>query len=105
MTPSRAEVSTLLTAATGGDARATDKLMNLVYAELRRLAAHYLRGERPDHTLQPTALVNEAYLQLIDQKDHRWENRAHFVGVAAHVMRRILVDHARAHGAIKRGGR
>ena len=104
MTPSRAAMTTLLTAATTGDAKATDKLMTVVYAELRRLAAHYLRGERPDHTLQPTALVNEAYLQLIDQKGHRWQNRAHFIGVAAQLMRRILVDHARAHGALKRGG-
>jgi RNA polymerase sigma factor (TIGR02999 family) len=104
MTPSREETTTLLAASTLGDAQATDRLMTLVYAELKRLAAHYLRGERPDHTLQPTALVNEAYLQLVDQKNHRWQNRAHFVGVAAQLMRRILVDHARAHKAAKRGG-
>jgi RNA polymerase sigma factor (TIGR02999 family) len=104
MVPSRAEATTLLTASTTGDAKATDKLMPLVYAELRRLAAHYLRGERPDHTLQPTALVNEAYLELISEKDRTWQNRAHFVGVAARVMRRILVDHARTRRAIKRGG-
>ena len=101
---SRADATTLLTAATTGDAKAADQLIPLVYAELRRLAAHYLRGERPGHTLQPTALVNEAYLQLIDQKGHRWQNRAHFIGVAAQLMRRILVDHARAHRALKRGG-
>lgn len=105
MTPSRAEITSLLTACTTGDPRATDRLMELVYAELRRLAAHYLRSERPDHTLQPTALVNEAYLQLIEQKEQRWQNRAHFVGVAAQLMRRILVDHARAHHALKRGGK
>jgi len=104
MVPSRAEATTLLTASTTGDAKATDKLMPLVYAELRRLAAHYLRGERPDHTLQPTALVNEAYLELISEKDRTWQNRAHFVGVAARVMRHILVDHARTRRAIKRGG-
>ncbi|HLK51306.1 MAG TPA: sigma-70 family RNA polymerase sigma factor [Bryobacteraceae bacterium] len=101
----RAEATTLLTSATLGDAKAADQLVPLVYGELRRLAAHYLRGERPDHTLQPTALVNEAYLQLIDQKSNRWQNRAHFIGVAAQLMRRILVDHARAHRADKRGGR
>lgn len=101
---SRAEATTLLTSATTGNAKAANQLVPLVYAELRRLAAHYLRGERPDHTLQPTALVNEAYLQLIDQKANRWQNRAHFIGVAAQLMRRILVDHARAHRANKRGG-
>lgn len=105
MTPSGEDAAALLAATTAGSPQATDRLMTLVYAELRRLAAHYLRGERPDHTLQPTALVNEAYLQLIDQKDRRWQNRAHFVGVAAQLMRRILVDHARAHRAAKRGGR
>jgi len=105
MTPSREEVTGLLTAATVGDSKATEKLMPLVYTELRRLAAHYLRGERPDHTLQPTALVHEAYLQLVDQTEMRWQNRAHFVGVAAQLMRRILVDHARTRHSLKRGGR
>ena len=100
----RVEATTLLTSATTGNPKAANQLVPLVYAELRRLAAHYLRGERPDHTLQPTALVNEAYLQLIDQKANRWQNRAHFIGVAAQLMRRILVDHARAHRANKRGG-
>jgi len=75
-----------------------------VYGELRRIAARYLRHERPDHTLQPTALVHEAYVKLIDQRHARWQNRAQFFGVAAQLMRRILVDHARAHVAAKRGG-
>jgi RNA polymerase sigma factor (TIGR02999 family) len=87
-----------------GDQKALDKLMPLVYSELRRLASNYLRRERAGHTLQPTALVNEAYLKLIDQKNARWQNRAQFFGVSAQLMRRILVDHARAHQAAKRGG-
>jgi RNA polymerase sigma factor (TIGR02999 family) len=78
--------------------------MPLVYQELRRLASNYLRRERPDHTLQPTALVNEAYLLMVDQRHAVWQNRAQFVGVAAQMMRRILVDHARSHNAEKRGG-
>jgi RNA polymerase sigma-70 factor, ECF subfamily len=87
-----------------GDQKALETLMPLVYSELRRLAGNYLRRERPGHTLQPTALVNEAYLKLVDQKNARWQNRAQFFGVAAQLMRRILVDHARAHQADKRGG-
>lgn len=87
-----------------GDRAALDKLMPLVYAELRRLAGGYLRRERVNHTLQPTALVNEAYLLLVDQTHTKWQNRAQFIGVAAQMMRRILVDHARAHQAAKRGG-
>src|SRR5256712_9132980 len=87
-----------------GDQKALDKLMPLVYSELRRQARNYLRRERQGHTLQPTALVNEAYLKLIDQKNAKWQNRAQFFGVAAQLMRRILVDHARAHQAEKRGG-
>ena len=87
-----------------GDQKALDKLMPLVYSELRRQAGNYLRRERQGHTLQPTALVNEAYLKLIDQKNAKWQNRAQFFGVAAQLMRRILVDHARAHQAEKRGG-
>ena len=83
---------------------AHERLMPLVYAELRRLARHYLRKERSGHTLQPTALVHEAYLKLIDQTRVSWQNRAHFYGVAAQLMRRILVDHARAASAEKRGG-
>ena len=86
-----------------GDANALETLMPLVYEELRRLASNYLRRERQNHTLQPTALVNEAYLKLVDQKNARWKNRAQFYGVAAQLMRRILVDHARAHTAEKRG--
>ena len=74
-----------------------------IYAELRKLAGSYLRRERPDHTLQPTALVHEAFLKLVDQRAVRWQNRAHFYGIAAQAMRRILVDHARAHRAEKRG--
>src|SRR5918992_2034177 len=87
-----------------GDQAALDKLMPLVYAELRRLAGNYLRRERANHTLQPTALVNEAYMRLVDQRNARWQNRAQFFGVAAQLMRRILVDHARLHQAQKRGG-
>ena len=87
-----------------GDQKALDKLMPLVYSELRRLAGNYLRRERLGHTLQPTALVNEAYLKLIDQKNAKWQNRTQFYGVAAQLMRRMLVDHARQHQAAKRGG-
>ncbi len=87
-----------------GDEGALNRLMPLVYDELHRLAAAYLRRERREHTLQPTALVNEAYLKLIDQRHAHWRNRAQFFGVAAQLMRRILVDHARAHRARKRGG-
>jgi RNA polymerase sigma factor (TIGR02999 family) len=96
-------VSQLLVKWGEGDQAALDKLMPLVYTELRRLASNYLRRERQNHTLQPTALVNEAYLKLVDQKAH-WQNRAQFYGVAAQLMRRILVDHAREHHAAKRGG-
>ena len=78
--------------------------MPVVYGELRRIAARYLRHERVNHTLQPTALVHEAYFKLIDQDHARWQNRAQFLGVAAQLMRRILVDHAREHAAAKRGG-
>jgi len=87
-----------------GDQAALDKLMPLVHDELRRLAKNYMRRERANHTLQPTALVNEAYLKLVDQKNAHWQNRAQFFGVAAQLMRRILVDHARLHQAQKRGG-
>ncbi|HSK63447.1 MAG TPA: sigma-70 family RNA polymerase sigma factor, partial [Pyrinomonadaceae bacterium] len=83
---------------------ALEKLMPLVYSELRRLAGNYLRRERAEHTLQPTALVNEAYLKLVHQKNAKWQNRAHFFGISAQLMRRILVDHARQHQAVKRGG-
>jgi RNA polymerase sigma factor (TIGR02999 family) len=81
-----------------------DEVVLLVYQELRRLAARYLRAERANHTLQPTALVNEAYLCLARQDGVRWQNRAHFLAIAANTMRRVLVDHARERGALKRGG-
>jgi RNA polymerase sigma factor (TIGR02999 family) len=97
------DVTGLLVAWTDGNEGALADLMEAVYAELRRLARGYLRRERPDHSLPPTALVHEAYLRLVDQRRVRWQNRAHFFAIAAHVMRRILVDHARAHAAIKRG--
>ena len=87
-----------------GDQSALNKLMPMVYSELRRLATNYLRHERQGHTLQPTALVNEAYLKLVDQKNAKWQNRAQFLGISAQLMRRILVDHARQHQAKKRGG-
>jgi len=86
-----------------GRAGALEDLLPLVYGELRRIAAQRLRHERPDHTLQPTALVHEAYIRLVDQRRVRWQNRAHFYGIAAQIMRRILVDRARARGADKRG--
>ena len=97
------EVTQLLLAWRNGDALALERLTPLVYDELRRLAARYLRRERADHTLQATALVNEAYVQLIAQPQADWQNRAHFIGIAARLMRQILVDHARAHLAAKRG--
>jgi RNA polymerase sigma factor (TIGR02999 family) len=98
------DLTQLLHAWRKGDEAARNQLMSLVYDELRRLAGNYLRRERASHTLQPTALVHEAYLQLIDQSQVSWESRAHFFGAAARLMRRILVDHARAHNAEKRGG-
>lgn len=98
------EVTQLLIAWGNGDKAALDQLMPLVHEELRRLARHYMSRERPGDTLQPTALVNEAYLRLVDQEDMRWENRAHFFGIAARIMRQVLVDRARARNAAKRGG-
>jgi RNA polymerase sigma-70 factor, ECF subfamily len=97
------EVTMLLSALSKGDAQAADRLVPLVYGELRRLAASYMRREREDHTLQATALVHEAYLKLVEQRAS-WQSRAHFFGVAAQVMRRILIDHARGHLREKRGG-
>ena len=97
------DVTALLDDWSRGNRTALTQLLPLVYAELRRVAARQLRSERADHTLQPTALVHEAYLRLVDQRRVDWRNRAHFFGVAAQVMRRILVDHARRHGATKRG--
>ena len=104
MDPSSHDVTELLINWSQGDKAALDRLMPLVYDELRRRAERYLRQERPDHTLQATALVHEAYLQLVDQRQVRWQNRAHFIGLAAQLMRRILVEHARRHQAGKRGG-
>ena len=97
-------VTDLLIAWSGGNKEALDELIPLVYDELRRQAARYLRRERAGHTLQTTALIHEAYLRLVGQKDVRFQNRAHFFGVAARLMRQILVDHARTRGRAKRGG-
>lgn len=98
------DVTGYLVAWSNGEESAGGALMEAVYGELRRLARGYLRRERPGHSLPPTALVHEAYLKLVDQRRVRWQNRAHFFAIAAHQMRRILVDHARAHGATKRAG-
>ncbi len=95
-------ISRLLRAWSGGDARALAELTPIVHAELRRLARRYMRGERPDHSLQASALVNEAYIRLVDYKRMQWQNRAHFFAVSAQLMRRILVEHARRHN-LKRG--
>ena len=100
----REDVSVLLGQLAKGNESAASKLIPIVYDELRRLAAACMRRERQDHTLQPTALVNEAYLKLIEQRDVDWQGRAHFFGIAAQIMRRILIDHARAHLRDKRGG-
>jgi RNA polymerase sigma-70 factor (ECF subfamily) len=102
--PSQQDVTRLLVRLTDGDRGVLDELLPVVYGELRKLASSYLRRERVGHTLQPTALVHEAYMRLVDQTQVQWQNRAHFFGVAAQMMRRILVDHARAHEAEKRGG-
>jgi RNA polymerase sigma factor (TIGR02999 family) len=102
--PSQQDVTRLLVRLTEGDRGVLDDLLPVVYGELRKLASSYLRRERVGHTLQPTALVHEAYMRLVDQTQVQWQNRAHFFGVAAQMMRRILVDHARAHEAEKRGG-
>ena len=101
MNPS--DVTTLLDGWRRGDRDALERLLPLVYSELRRIAARQLKNERPGHTLQPTALVHEAYLRLADQRHVDWQNQAHFFGVAAQVMRRVLVDHARRRAAVKRG--
>src|SRR5712664_3022524 len=98
------EVTQLLVEWSNGDKAALDKLMPLIKEELRRLAHHYMSRERPGHTLQTTALVNEAYLRLVDRKNVHWQNRAHFFAIAAQLMRRILVDHARSLAYAKRGG-
>ena len=102
--PLQPDVTALLCRWSAGDEKAPEQLMPLVYQELRNLARRYLQRERGDHTLQPTALVHEAYLRMVDQSRVQWQNRAQFFGIAAQLMRRILVDHARAHIAAKRGG-
>ncbi|PYV38958.1 MAG: RNA polymerase subunit sigma-70 [Acidobacteria bacterium] len=102
--PSSPEVTKLLLAWSQGEQAALQKLIPVVHAELSRLAHHYMSGERTDHTLQTTALVNEAYLRLVDSSQVRWQNRAHFFAVSAQLMRRILVDFARSRNYLKRGG-
>jgi RNA polymerase sigma factor (TIGR02999 family) len=104
MTTHTDDITGLLQEWRGGDRAAFDRLVPLVYRELRRLAGQYLRRQRPGQTLQTTALINEAYLRLLDHNNMRWENRAHFYAVAAQAMRRILVDRARKRGYAKRGG-
>ena len=102
--PPANDVTQLLKRFSNGDQEALAELIPQIYDELRRLASSYLRSERVDHTLQTTALVHEAYLRLVDQRQVEWSNRNHFFGVAAQMMRRILVDHARKHVSLKRGG-
>ena len=97
------EITQLLRQWQQGDSEALETLMPKVYSELKRLAGSYLRRERPDHTLQSAALVNEAYLRMVDQHQTYWQNKAHFFGIAAQMMRRILADYARSHNAAKRG--
>jgi len=104
MTQNSHEVTQLLIQWSNGDKAALDKLMPLIYDQLRQLARHYMNRERAGHTLQTTALVNEAYLRLINRKQVHWQNRAHFFAIAAQLMRSILVDHARSHAYAKRGG-
>jgi RNA polymerase sigma-70 factor (ECF subfamily) len=101
--PDKNEISGFLRAWSDGDQSALDRLTPVVYEELRHLAHHYMQRERPGHTLQTTALVNEAYMRLVDYRRMKWQDRAHFFAVAAQVMRRILVDHARSQN-VKRGG-
>ncbi len=97
-------VTELLLSWSNGNKEALDKILPIVYEELRKQASRYLRRERAGHTLQTTALIHEAYIRLVDQRNVRWQNRAHFFGISAQMMRRILVDHARAKGRAKRGG-
>ena len=103
-TPAPNEITPLLLRWSQGDEVALGQLLPVVYQELHRLAQHYLRGERSDHTLQPTALINEAYLRLVKQDSPEWQSRRHFYGVAARMMRQVLVEHARTRAADKRGG-
>jgi RNA polymerase sigma factor (TIGR02999 family) len=102
--PTPGDVTRLLIEWKNGDAAALDRLLPLIYAELRRIASRHLRRERPGHTLQPTAVVHEAYLKLVQVPEPQWRDRAHFFAVAARMMRQVLIDHARAHQAQKRGG-
>jgi|SRR5208283_1060815 len=104
MDPAPEDVTILLAELTKGNKQAASQLIPLVYDELRRLAGRYMRRERCDHTLQATALVHEAYLKLVEQRSVDWQGRAHFFGIAAQIMRRILIDHARGHLRDKRGG-
>ena len=104
MVHSQQNVTELLLDWSAGDKAALDRILPIVYNELRKQAARYLQRERAGHTLQTTALINEAYIRLVDQKNVRWQNRAHFFGISAQLMRRILVDHARAKHRTKRGG-
>jgi len=102
--PPPQEITQLLVDWSNGNQAALDQLMPLVYTELRQLAHWYMRRERPGHTMQTTALIHEAYLRLVDQTQVRWENQAHFFGIAARLMRQILIEHARSHTRAKRGG-
>jgi RNA polymerase sigma factor (TIGR02999 family) len=102
--PAPSEVTQLLIAWSDGDQAARERLMSVVYEELHRLARRYMRNESPGHTLQTSALVNEAFIRLVDQRNVHWQNRSHFFGIAAQMMRRILVDYARSRNFAKRGG-
>lgn len=104
MPPSETDVTALLSQMAEGDESASERLIPIIYEELKRLARSYMRRERPDHTLQTTALVHEAYLKLVGQKSIRWQSRSQFFAVAAQIMRRILIDHARRNLRLKRGG-
>jgi len=103
MNASQSEITQLLLRWSGGDKAALDQLMPLIYDELRRIAGYYLNRQRPGHTLQATALVNEAFIRLIEVRNVRWQDRAHFFAVAAKIMRNILIDYARSHQRTKRG--
>jgi len=104
MKPPTKDVTLLLQKMSDGNQDVVSELVPLLYDELRRLASHHLRRERGDHTLQATALVHEAYMRLVDQREVQWKSRSHFFGIASQVMRRILLDYARSHNAAKRGG-
>jgi RNA polymerase sigma factor (TIGR02999 family) len=101
----QADITTLLQSISGGDPQDINRLMNLIYDDLKRLAIKQLRSERHNHTLHPTALVHEAYLRLVNQHKTTWQNRLHFFSIATRIIRRILIDHARERGALKRGGK